>query len=112
MGASLINGIKLWYVDVGNPTTTPIVLIHGSPFNHQMWNSQRDVLKKNFHVIAYDIRGHGKSDVGDGRYTIELFVDDLIELLNYLKIDKTILCGFSVGGYIALRAIERNPERL
>ena len=75
-----------------------------------MWNSQRDVLKKNFHVIAYDIRGHGKSDVGDGQYTIELFVDDLIELLNYLKIDKTILCGFSVGGYIALRAIERNPE--
>ncbi|TLY00833.1 MAG: alpha/beta fold hydrolase, partial [Thaumarchaeota archaeon] len=49
--------------------------------------------------------------VGDGQYTIELFVDDLIALLDHLKIDKAILCGFSMGGYIALRAIERNPDR-
>lgn len=64
-----------------------------------------------FRVISYDLRGHGKSDVGDGQYTIELFVDDLISLLDYLKITKTILCGFSMGGYVALRAIERNLER-
>lgn len=67
--------------------------------------------EKNLRVIAYDIRGHGRSDVGDGQYTIELFVDDMVALLDYLKIAKAILCGFSMGGYIALRAIERNPDR-
>ena len=67
--------------------------------------------EKDLRIITYDLRGHGRSDVSDGQYTIELFVDDLIALLDYLKITKTILCGFSMGGYIALRAIERNPER-
>lgn len=77
-----------------------------------MWKNQIPLLQENgFRVITYDLRGHGKSDVGDGQYTIELFVDDLIALLDYLKITKTIVCGFSMGGYIALRAIERNPER-
>jgi 3-oxoadipate enol-lactonase len=77
-----------------------------------MWTGQAQVLQeKNLRVITYDLRGHGQSEVGDGQYTIELFVDDLVALLDYLKITKTILCGFSMGGYIALRAIERNPDR-
>jgi 3-oxoadipate enol-lactonase len=77
-----------------------------------MWKGQTQMLQeKNLRVIAYDLRGHGQSDVGDGQYTIELFVDDLVALLDYLKITRTILCGFSMGGYIALRAIERNPDR-
>lgn len=78
-----------------------------------MWKYQIPELqdKMNFRIITYDLRGHGKSDVSDGQYTMELFVDDLIGLLDYLKIGKTIICGFSMGGYIALRAIERNPER-
>lgn len=67
--------------------------------------------EKNLRVITYDIRGHGQSGVGDGQYSIELFVDDLVALLDYLKVAKTMLCGFSMGGYIALRAIERNPDR-
>ena len=66
---------------------------------------------KNMRIITYDLRGHGQSEVGDGQYTIELFVDDLVALLDHLKITKTILCGFSMGGYIALRAIVRNPDR-
>jgi 3-oxoadipate enol-lactonase len=77
-----------------------------------MWKAQVESLQRNgFYVITYDLRGHGKSDVGDGQYTIELFVDDLISLLDHLKITKVVLCGFSMGGYIALRAIQRNPER-
>lgn len=67
--------------------------------------------EKNLRVVTYDLRGHGQSDIGDGQYSIELFVDDLVALLDYLKITKTMLCGFSIGGYVALRAIERNPDR-
>jgi pimeloyl-ACP methyl ester carboxylesterase len=77
-----------------------------------MWKEQVKMLQeKNLRVITYDIRGHGQSGIGDGQYSIELFVDDLVTLLDYLKISKTMLCGFSMGGYIALRAIERNPDR-
>ena len=109
-----VNGINLYYNDVGRSEAVPIVLIHGFPFSSEMWKGQVQMLqadKKNLRVITYDLRGHGQSDVGDGQYTIELFVDDLIALLDYLRITKTVLCGFSMGGYIALRAIERNPER-
>ena len=108
-----VNGINLHYDDIGSAESSQIVLIHGFPFSSAMWRGQTQVLqdRKNLRVITYDLRGHGRSDVSDGQYTIELFVDDLIALLDYLKITKTILCGFSMGGYIALRAIERNPER-
>lgn len=89
------------------------MFIHGFPFSSEMWKGQTHVLQdnNNLRIITYDLRGHGQSDVGDGQYTIELFADDLIALLDHLKIAKTILCGFSMGGYIALRAVERNPDR-
>lgn len=93
----------------GNPTS--IVLIHGFPFSREMWKPQVEFLEQSYQVITYDLRGHGKSGVGDGQYFMEYFVDDLIALLEHLKISSSILCGFSMGGYIALRAIERNPEK-
>ncbi len=77
-----------------------------------MWSPQIEAFAKQFRVIAYDIRGHGKSGVGDGQYMLEFFVDDLVGLLDRLKIGKAVLCGLSMGGYIALRAVERNPERV
>ncbi|MGI0048785.1 MAG: alpha/beta fold hydrolase [Nitrososphaera sp.] len=107
-----VNGTNLYYADTGRKESPPIVLIHGFPFSSEMWRGQVQMLQeKNLRVITYDLRGHGRSDVGDGQYAIELLVDDLIALLDHLKITKTILCGFSMGGYIALRAIERNPDR-
>jgi 3-oxoadipate enol-lactonase len=107
-----INGLNLYYDDVGKPGSPAILFVHGFPFSSAMWKGQKQVLQNmDLRVVTYDLRGHGQSDVGDGQYTIELFVDDLMALLDHLKISKTMLCGFSMGGYIALRAIERNPER-
>jgi 3-oxoadipate enol-lactonase len=106
-----VNGAELYYEDTGKPTGVPIVLIHGFPFSHEMWRPQVEPLQDRFRVIAYDVRGHGRSEVGDGQYTIELFVDDLIGLLDHLKVEEAVLCGLSMSGYIALRAVERNPER-
>ena len=102
---AIINGIELYYEDSGSPTATPIVLIHGFPFSHEMWRPQIELLKSKYRVIAYDVRGHGESEVGGGQYLIEFFVEDLIGLLDHLKIEKTILCGLSMGGYTALRAV-------
>jgi pimeloyl-ACP methyl ester carboxylesterase len=106
-----INNATMHYVEKGNPSGMPVVFLHGFPFSHEMWNPQLEVVGTTHHAIAYDLRGHGESDVGDGQYTIESHVDDLIELLNHLHIVKTVVVGLSMGGYITLRALERNPER-
>jgi len=110
-----INNCLIRYIDVGSPNAVPIVFIHGFPFSHKMWNfpgGQIDALSSTNRVVAYDIRGHGESEVGTGHFSIELFVDDLFALMDHLHIPKAIICGLSMGGYIALRAIERNPERI
>ncbi len=106
-----INDITISYSDEGKNGTPVIIFIHGFPFNKSMWNLQVKELKDNYRVISYDIRGHGNSDAGNGDFSIELFVKDLLSLMDALKIDKTVLCGLSMGGYIALKAIENHPER-
>jgi 3-oxoadipate enol-lactonase len=105
-----VNNLTVCYNDEGQEGAPVIIFIHGFPFNKSMWDKQIKVLKDNYRVIAYDVRGHGSSDVGTGIYSIELFVNDLINLMEALKIDKAILCGLSMGGYIALRAIENYPN--
>ena len=110
MNAS-INGSTIHYVMEGTPGAMPVVFLHGFPFSHAMWDDQVALVAKQYLAIAYDIKGHGYSDVDDGQYTIESHVDDLIGLLDHLKLPKVVLVGLSMGGYIALRALERNPER-
>ena len=107
-----VNDNEVYYVEFGDPHALPIVLIHGFPFSYEMWQPQIEPFEKKFRVVAYDVRGHGRSAVGDGQYMLEFLVDDLIGILDHLKIEKAVICGLSMGGYIALRAIERNPERV
>jgi len=109
---AVVNGLEIYYEDVGSHEALPVVLIHGFPFNQAMWQPQIAALEIRFRIIAYDLRGHGRSGVGDGQYTLEFYVDDLIGLLDHLKVKKAVLCALSMGGYIALRAVERNPERI
>jgi len=104
--------IKMHYFDSGVPGDVPIILIHGMALDHTMWNPQINVLKDKFRVIAYDIRGHGQSWVGDGQYTYKMFVNDLIDLMDYLEIKQAVLCGLSLGGGIAIRAYEMHPHRI
>jgi len=104
-------GASLEYAVAGPRTGLPLVLIHGFPFSKEMWGPQVGPLSAEHYVITYDVRGQGASDRGDAQYSIELFVDDLIALLNHLKLSRVVVCGLSMGGYIALRAIERHPER-
>ena len=109
---AVLNGLEVWFACEGNADAPPLVLIHGFPFSHEMWHPQVTAFSETYWVIEYDLRGHGRSSAGDGQYPFEFFVDDLISLLDHLKIKKAILCGLSMGGYIALRAVERNPERV
>ena len=106
-----VNNHTVSYTDEGPDNAPVIILIHGFPLNKSMWNKQVEVLIETYRVIAYDVRGHGNSTSGTDDFTIELFVTDLIKLMDALKIEKAMLCGLSMGGYIALSAVENFPKR-
>jgi 3-oxoadipate enol-lactonase len=103
------NGISIFIE--GDERKTPVVFLHGFPFDHQMWNNQINKFNSNFYIITYDMRGLGESDPGDGQFTIEQFTDDLLFVLDELELKNPVLCGLSMGGYIALRAVEKIKDR-
>jgi 3-oxoadipate enol-lactonase len=76
----------------------------------KMWKDQLSIMGEKYHTVSYDVRGHGKTDSGDGQYSIDSHVDDLVGLIKHLKIQRSVLVGLSMGGYIALRAVEKHPE--
>lgn len=106
-----INNLDVSYSDNELDGVPVIIFVHGFPLNKSMWNKQISEFKDDFRVISYDIRGHGNTEVGNADFSIDLFARDLICFMDALKIDKAILCGFSMGGYISLNAIENFPER-
>ncbi len=106
----IINGATISFDDFGRGET-PIIFIHGFPFDKSSWQAQMDFLGKTNRVIAYDIRGFGKSTTGNETISIGLFADDLIKLMDALEIKKAIVCGLSMGGYILQNAVQHYPER-
>jgi 3-oxoadipate enol-lactonase len=107
-----MNNNLVFFTDSGPKEANAIVFIHGMGLDHSIWKTQIDFFSKDFRIICYDIRGHGNSGTGDGQYSIDLFVDDLVSLLDHLNIPQAILCGLSMGGYIALRTFDLFPERV
>ena len=106
-----VNNHSVSYTDEGPDHAPVIIFIHGFPFNKSMWNKQVEMLIENYRIIAYDVRGHGNSSTGTDKFSIEIFVNDLLGLMDTLKIEKAMLCGLSMGGYIALNAVENFPKR-
>ncbi len=105
----IINGLSVFMS--GDNESKAVLFIHGFPFDHTMWQAQVDEFSKDYMCVSYDIRGLGESSAGDGQFTMESFVDDLETILDELKLNRPILCGLSMGGYISLRALERMQER-
>lgn len=105
-----VNNFQLSYDDVGEGSV-PVIFLHGFPFDKTMWYDQLDFLKFSYRLISCDIRGFGKSTDEESTLSIDLFTDDLIKFMDKLGIDKAIICGLSMGGYIALNAIKRFPNR-
>ncbi|MGE5457054.1 MAG: alpha/beta fold hydrolase [Methanococcaceae archaeon] len=93
--------------DLGDKSRQSVIFIHGFPFDHKMWDAQMESLSGEFRCIAYDIRGLGNSDALGGQFTIEDLTDDLFMIIEELKLNKPVICGLSMGGYIALRAVEK-----
>jgi 3-oxoadipate enol-lactonase len=82
----------------------PILLVHGFPLDHSMWDAQIAHLSQRWHVIAPDLRGFGGSQITPGTVTMRQMADDLNALLDALGIDRPVaLCGLSMGGYVAFQ---------
>lgn len=105
-----MNNYNVSYDDMGEGEI-PIIFLHGFPFDKNAWNSQLEFLKPEFRAIAIDIRGFGKSKDEESPLSIDLFADDLIAFMDALSIEKAIVCGLSMGGFITLNAQNRYPHR-
>ena len=89
---------------------TPIVLVHGVGLNHTIWEPQIDAFDNS--VLAYDILGHGKTPLNKENLSFDDFSDQLIHLVDELKIKKFHLVGFSIGSLIARNFATRYNDRL
>ncbi len=107
-----INGIKTAYLDTGSKEDIPVVFIHGFPLDKSMWKEQLKYFSNKYRTIAYDIRGFGESELDNENLSIDLFAEDLKQFIDSLALEKVVLCGFSMGGYIALNAIQKFPEKI
>jgi pimeloyl-ACP methyl ester carboxylesterase len=96
---ALCDGIEIGYDDVG--TGMSVAFIHGFPHNRTLWAPQVSALVDRARCIALDLRGFGESS-RNGPFTIDQFADDVAMLLRMLGIERTVVAGLSMGGYIAL----------
>ncbi len=105
--STLPNGLTVVYDEVG--TGLPFVLLHGFPHNRSLWAPQTSALLEHGRCIAPDLRGFGESG-RQGPYSMEQYAEDVIELLATLGIDRAVVGGLSMGGYVAFAIWRAKPQ--
>lgn len=105
-----LNGITLAYTRRGRGI--PLMLVHGYPLDHTIWDEVVPLLEKDFDLILPDLRGFGESQVVETEYSLTDMAGDLASLLDYLGLQQICLAGHSMGGYIALAFARAWPGRL
>ncbi len=108
MNSLWINNIRVF--DFGGEKE-PLIFIHAFPLSSKMWKQQVEYFQHTYRVITYDVRGLGESKVINYQYMMETFVNDFFSVIDGLGFEKVSACGLSMGGYILLRGLTRNPER-
>ncbi len=102
--------IQLYYEEHGQGK--PIILIHGFPLDHSIWNDVVRQLAEKARVITPDLRGYGASPKPEGEYSMRAMADDILALMDQLGLEKAIVAGHSMGGYITLAFAKAYPHRL
>ena len=109
-GYAKVNGVKIWYAVFGKGQ--PVVLLHGGLANANYWGNLVPALSSEYQVIVMDSRGHGRSSRNDEPLGYDLMASDVLALMNFLKIEKAALVGWSDGAIIGLDIAIHHPERL
>ncbi|AYF87729.1 MULTISPECIES: alpha/beta fold hydrolase [unclassified Pseudomonas] len=104
------DGCQLHYEDYGRGM--PVLLIHGLGSSTRDWEYQVPALAAHYRVIVIDVRGHGRSDKPNERYSIAAFADDVTALIEHLKLIDVHLVGISMGGMIGFQLAVDHPELL
>ena len=104
-----VNGLKMYYEIHGQGK--PLVLLHGA-FNtiNLAFGQLIPELSKNHKVIAVELQGHGRTADIDRPFSFESMADDVATLLKHLKTDSADICGYSMGGAVALQVAIRHPQ--
>ena len=105
-----VNGIELAYDRRGEGT--PLVLLHGFPIDHHIWDFVAPQLEETFDLILPDLRGFGQSSTVESQHTLDDFASDIAGLLDHLAISKAAIAGHSMGGYVALAFTKQYPDRV
>ena len=110
MPKALLNGINLYYED--NGSGFPVIFTHGYAGTNRAWEGQVAALSERYRFITYDMRGHGQSDAPDtlSRYTLDIVVEDIYQLLRHLGIRKAVIGGLSLGGYLTIHFYNQHPD--
>ena len=113
-GYAPVNGIKIWYASFGTKEARgePVILLHGGLANANYWGNQVKALQSRYRVIVMDSRGHGRSSRDDKPYGYDLMASDVLALMDFLKIPKAAIVGWSDGAIIGLDIALTHPERL
>lgn len=109
---AIVNGVRIDFDDVGPREGPGFLLIHGFPLDRRMWQEQVAGLSDTVRLIVPDLRGHGRSAVPPGPYTMEQHADDLAGLLDHLGIRRAVVGGLSMGGYVAFALWRRHAARV
>ncbi len=106
------NGIRIHYQVDGRVDAPWLTFVTGIANDLTMWDGQVPPLAQDFHILRYDLRGHGGSEATDGDYTFDLLIGDLLGLWEALGIQQTHLVGLGLGGAMIQGLAADHPERI
>ncbi|MCS3418768.1 MULTISPECIES: alpha/beta fold hydrolase [Pseudomonas] len=109
-GYAAVNGIKVYYTKTGHGS--PVILLHGGLSNSDYWGNQVKALAAKHTVISLDSRGHGRSSRDEKPYGYDLMADDVVAVLDSLKIPRADIVGWSDGAIIGIDLALRHPDRI
>jgi len=110
--SATVDGATLHYEEAG--AGAPVVLVHAFPLSSAMWAPQVEALADRYHLVTPDVRGFGASPPFGDRHeaTMERLAADVVGLLDHLELDRVVLAGLSMGGYISLAVLRHHPDRV
>lgn len=106
--ADINESLSLYYHIKGEGM--PVIFIHPFVMGHNVFKHQES-LSERYKIIFYDLAGHGRSSKGSEPISIEGLAENLKDLLDHVKVEKAVLCGYSYGGLVAQEFALKNPER-
>ena len=106
------SGCRLYYEVLGDPSGPTVLFSNSLGTTCELWEPQVEALASSFQIVRYDTRGHGRSDVTDGPYTLETLGLDAVAILDAAGVDRTHVCGLSLGGLTAMWLGVHRPERV